>query len=179
MARTMLNDSQLNDKLWGQVVHTSFNILNRGLFRNDNDKTPYELWMGRSTNVKHFRIFGRKCYIKRDDGKIGNFDSRVDDGIFVGYSSKRKAYKCYNLRLGKVVETINVKINESISSPDRQEDFDEQDEGEIIQQEEEEENQQEEQQDEEESEEGSNQQVPQTPRKHQIDGYRRIILQNK
>ena len=67
--------------------------------------------------------------------------------------------------MGKVVETINVKIDESISSPDRQEDFDEQDEGEIIQEEEEEENQEEEQQDEKESEEGSNQQLPQTPLK--------------
>ena len=63
--------------------------------------------------------------------RLENFDSWVDEGIFVGYSSKRKAYKCYNLRLGKVVETINVKIDESISSPNRQEDFEEQDEGEI------------------------------------------------
>ena len=88
-----------------------------------------------------------------------------DEGIFVGFSSKRKASKCYNLRLGKVVETINVKIDESILSPNRQEDFDEQDEGEVIQEEEEEENQEEKQQDEEESEEWSNQQVPQTPSK--------------
>jgi len=93
--------------------------LNRGLLRNDSDKTPYELWTGRSTNVKHFRIFGRKCYIKRDDGNIKKFDSYVDEGILVGYSSKRKEYKCYNLKLGKVVETINVKIDESIPSPNR------------------------------------------------------------
>ena len=44
MARTMLNDSQLSDKFWGQAVHTSVHILNRGLLRNDSDKTPYELW---------------------------------------------------------------------------------------------------------------------------------------
>ena len=154
--------------------------MNRGLLRNDSDKTPYELWTGRSANVKHFRVFGSRCYIKRDDGKIGKFDSQVDEGIFVGYSSKRKAYKFYNLRLGKVVETINVKIDESISSPDREEGFDEPDEAEIIQEEEEEEeNQEEEKQDEKESKEGRNQQVPQTPSKTQIDGYIRIILQNK
>ena len=64
--------------------------------------------------------------------------------------------------MGKVVETINVKIDESISSPDRQEDSDEQDEGEIIQEEEHDENQEEEQQDEDESKAGSNQQIPQT-----------------
>ena len=46
MARTMLNDSQLSDKLCGQAVHTYVHFLNRGLLRNDSDKTPYELWMG-------------------------------------------------------------------------------------------------------------------------------------
>ena len=67
--------------------------------------------------------------------------------------------------MGKIVETINVKIDESISSTNKQEDLDEQDEGEIIQEKEEEENQEEKKQDEEESKEGSNQQVPQTPLK--------------
>ena len=154
MARTMLNDSQLSDKFWGQVVHTSIHILNRGLLRNDTDKIPYELWIGRLANVKHCRIFGSKCFIKRDDGKIKKFDSQVDESIFVGYSSKRKAYKCYNLRLGKIVETINVKIDESNSSINKQEDSDTQEEEEMIQ-EEEQEGQEKEPQDEE--EEGSNQ----------------------
>ena len=53
-----------------------------------------------------------KCYIKREDKKIVKFGSRVDEGIFVGYSSKKKTYKCYNLRLDKVIESINVKIDE-------------------------------------------------------------------
>jgi hypothetical protein len=43
---------------------------------------------------------------------MGKFDSRVDKGILVGYSSIRKSYKCYNLRLNKVVESINVTIDE-------------------------------------------------------------------
>jgi hypothetical protein len=63
--------------------------------------------------VNHFRVFGSKCYIKREDGRMGKFDSRVDKGILVGYSSTRKAYKCYNLRLNKVVESINVTIDET------------------------------------------------------------------
>ena len=44
---------------------------------------------------------------------MGKFDSRVDKGVFVGYSSTRKEYKCYNLRLSKVVEKINVTIDET------------------------------------------------------------------
>jgi hypothetical protein len=64
--------------------------------------------------VKHFIVFGRKCYIKREDGRMGKFDSHVDKGLLVGYTSTRKAYKCYNLRLNKVVERINVTIDETV-----------------------------------------------------------------
>jgi hypothetical protein len=63
--------------------------------------------------VKQFRVFGSKCYIKREDGRMGTFDSRVDKGVLVGCSSTRKTYKCYNLRLNKVVERINVTIDET------------------------------------------------------------------
>ena len=44
---------------------------------------------------------------------MGKFDSRVDNGILVGYSSTRKTYKCYNLRLNKALESINVTIDET------------------------------------------------------------------
>jgi hypothetical protein len=44
---------------------------------------------------------------------MGKFDSRVDKGILFVYSSARKEYKCYNLILNKVVESINVTIDET------------------------------------------------------------------
>ena len=37
----------------------------------------------------------------------------MDEGIFVGYSWNSKAYRCYNYRLKRIVERINVKIDES------------------------------------------------------------------
>jgi hypothetical protein len=113
MAQTMLMDSKLIDIFWTQAVHTTIHIQNRVMLRNNTDKTPYELWKGRPTNVKNFRVFGSKSYIKREYGKMGKFDSRVDKGVLVGYSSTRREYKCYNLRLNKVVESINVKIDET------------------------------------------------------------------
>jgi hypothetical protein len=59
-------------------MHTTIHIQNRVTLINNTDKTPYELWKGRPTNVKHFKVFGRKCYIKREDGGMGKFDSRVE-----------------------------------------------------------------------------------------------------
>jgi hypothetical protein len=85
MTRTMLKYSKLSGIFWEQVVHITIHILNKGILRSNIDKTPYDLWKGRLKNVKHFRVFGNKCYIKREDGNIGKFDSRVDNGILVGY----------------------------------------------------------------------------------------------
>jgi hypothetical protein len=109
----MIMDSKLIDIFWTQAVHIAVHIQNIVMLRNNTDKTPYELWKGRLANVKHFRVLGSKCYIKREDGRMRKFNSRVDKEILVGYSSTRKAYKCYNLRLNKVVESINVTIDET------------------------------------------------------------------
>jgi transposase InsO family protein len=78
MAQAMLMDSKLTDIFWTQAVHTTVHIQNRVMLRNNIDKTPYELWKGRPVNVKHFRVFGSKCYIKRKDGRMRKFDSHVD-----------------------------------------------------------------------------------------------------
>ena len=44
---------------------------------------------------------------------MGKFDSRSDEGIFLGYSFTSKAYRVYNKRTMNVMETLNVVIDES------------------------------------------------------------------
>jgi hypothetical protein len=112
MGRTMLMDSKSTYFFWTHALHKTIHIQKKVMLRNNSDKNPYELWKGRPTNVKHFIVFGSKCYIKREDGRMGKFDSCVDKGIHVCYSSTRKSYKCYNLRLNKVVENINLTVDE-------------------------------------------------------------------
>jgi hypothetical protein len=51
--------------------------------------------------------------MKREDERMEMFNSFVEKGVLVGYSSTRKAYKCFNIRLIKVVERINVTIDET------------------------------------------------------------------
>ena len=60
-----------------------------------------------------FIVFGSKWYIKRDDDNLGKFDSRTDEGIFLGYSSTRKAYICYNLKSHKIIESENVTADDT------------------------------------------------------------------
>jgi hypothetical protein len=75
-----------------EEIHTVFHILNKTHLRPHNDKTPYELWFGRLASIKHFKVFGSKCYIKNNDENIGKYDDRVDEGIFLGYTTNNKGY---------------------------------------------------------------------------------------
>jgi hypothetical protein len=85
MARTMLMDSKLKDFFWTHAMHTIVHIQKKIMIMNKSDKTPYKLWKGRSKNVKHLRVFGIKCYIKKKDPTMGRFDSHVEKGVVVGY----------------------------------------------------------------------------------------------
>jgi hypothetical protein len=76
--------------------------------------TPYELWFGRPASIKHFRVFGSKCYIKNNDENLGKYDDRADEGIFLGYATNSEGYRCYDKRLHKMVDCIDVKIDEGI-----------------------------------------------------------------
>ena len=47
---------------------------------------------------------------------MGKLDSQSDERIFLGYSSTSKAYRVYNKRTKKVMEIVNVVINEALDS---------------------------------------------------------------
>ena len=104
----MLHNKDVARNLWGEAVNTACHTVNRVYFRPGTKKTPYELWKGRKPNVKYFRIFGSTCFLK-DRENVGKFDSRSDKGIFLGY-------RVYNKRTMKVMETVNVVIDESSDS---------------------------------------------------------------
>ena len=58
--------------------------------------------------MKYFKVFGSRCYIK----KLGKFDARSDEGIFLGYASTKKSYTCYNLRLHNIVDSADVIVDD-------------------------------------------------------------------
>ena len=70
------------------------------------------MWYGILASVKYFKVFGSNYYIKRNEDDLGNFDSRTDDGIFLEYSSTKNSYRCYNKRLHKIVESVDVKVDD-------------------------------------------------------------------
>jgi len=114
LARTLLHDSNLPKYFWVGVVNIVCYVLNRALIRLILKKTPYELYKGRKPNISHFKVFGCKCFVfYNSKDNIGKFDAKVDDGIFIGYSSHSHAYKIYNKRTMTVEESVHVVFDES------------------------------------------------------------------
>ena len=80
-------------KYWKEAINTRVHSLNQVQLKKDSNQTPYELWYGYKPNVFYFKVFGSKCYISKEPRK-GKIDVKSDEGIFLGYSNKSKAYKC-------------------------------------------------------------------------------------
>jgi FtsZ-interacting cell division protein YlmF len=114
MARSMMNEKNIGQTYWVEAIHTTIHILNKAHLRPHSDKAPYELWHGRPTTIKHFKVFGSKCYITNNNEKLGKYDDREDEGIFLGYVTKSKGYRCYNKRLHKLVDCIELKVDEGV-----------------------------------------------------------------
>ena len=53
-----------------EVVHIAMYILNRAQIRVRTTRTPYESSNGKTTNVKNFKIFACKCFIKKDNDSL-------------------------------------------------------------------------------------------------------------
>src|ERR1041385_2689813 len=75
-------------------------------------KTPYELLTGHEPNVKYFRVFGCKCFFLNKKDRLAKFQSKIIEGIFVGYASNSHAYRVYNKSTRCVVETWDVEFDE-------------------------------------------------------------------
>jgi transposase InsO family protein len=92
MERAMLIERDISQIFLGGGCSHDHSYSKQSAYKANNDKTPYELWFGRPASIKHFKVFGSKCYIKNNDDHLGKFDSRVDEGIFLGYATNNKGY---------------------------------------------------------------------------------------
>nr|GEU89319.1 hypothetical protein [Tanacetum cinerariifolium] len=111
-ARTMLGDSKLPTTFWAKVVNTTCYVQNRVLVVKPHNKTPYELFRGRTHALSFMRPFGCHVTILNTLDHLRKFDGKSDNGFFVGYSLKSKAFRVYNTRTRKVEENLHVRFLE-------------------------------------------------------------------
>ncbi|GJY37201.1 putative ribonuclease H-like domain-containing protein [Tanacetum coccineum] len=111
-ARTMLADSKLPTTFWAEAVNTACYVQNRVLIVKPHNKTPYELFRGRTPALSFMRPFGCHVTILNTLDHLGKFDGKSDDGFFVGYSLTSKAFRVYNIRTRKVEENLHIRFLE-------------------------------------------------------------------
>nr|GEX03275.1 hypothetical protein [Tanacetum cinerariifolium] len=111
-ARTMLIFSRTPLFLWAEVIATACFTQNRSIVHRRFNKTPYELINGRKLDISFLHVFGALCYPKNDREDIGKLSAKGDISLFIGYSTDSCAYRIYNRRTKKIIETMNVSFDE-------------------------------------------------------------------
>nr|GFB87932.1 retrovirus-related Pol polyprotein from transposon TNT 1-94 [Tanacetum cinerariifolium] len=110
-ARTMLIFSRAPLFLWAEAIATACFTQNRSIIHRRFNKTPYDLINGRKPNISFLHVFSALCYPKNDREDIGKLSAKGDNGFFIGYSADSCAYRIYNRRTKKIIETMNVSFD--------------------------------------------------------------------
>ncbi|GKD28525.1 hypothetical protein Tco_1239303, partial [Tanacetum coccineum] len=55
---------------------------------------------------------GALCYPTNDSENLGKLQPKADIGIFIGYAPTKKAFRIYNRRTRRIIETIHVDFDE-------------------------------------------------------------------
>ncbi|GJW01226.1 ribonuclease H-like domain-containing protein [Tanacetum coccineum] len=111
-ARAMLADSLLPIPFWAEAVNTTCYVLNRVLVTKPQNKTPYELLIGKSPSISFMRPFRRPLTILNTLDSLGKFDRKSDEGYLLGYSTSSKAFRVYNKRTKRVEENLHINFLE-------------------------------------------------------------------
>ncbi len=109
--KAMLNSSGLSQKFWAEALSCFSYVWNRVCHKDT--KTPSELYSGRKPSVSHLKKFGCLAYVGVPKQLRKKLDMRSKLGIMCGYAQSTKGYRIWVIDDQKIVETINVRFDES------------------------------------------------------------------
>nr|GFD02620.1 hypothetical protein [Tanacetum cinerariifolium] len=74
-------------------------------------QAPLFLW-AEAPDLSYFHVFGALCYPTNEGENVEKLQPKADIRIFIGYASTKKAFRIYNRRTRRIVETIHVDFDE-------------------------------------------------------------------
>nr|GEV32890.1 retrovirus-related Pol polyprotein from transposon TNT 1-94 [Tanacetum cinerariifolium] len=104
--------SENKKHLSSESIATACFTQNRSIIHCHFNKTPYELINERKPDISFLHVFGALCYPKNDREDIGKLGAKGDIGFFIGYSADSCAFRVFNRRTKKIMETMNVSFDE-------------------------------------------------------------------
>ncbi|GJY01292.1 retrovirus-related pol polyprotein from transposon TNT 1-94 [Tanacetum coccineum] len=85
---------------------------NCSMIRRHHGKKPYEILHDKPPDLSYLHVFGALCYPTNDSENLGKLQPKADIGIFIGYAPTKKAFRIYNRRTRRIIETIHVDFDE-------------------------------------------------------------------
>nr|GFA50322.1 hypothetical protein [Tanacetum cinerariifolium] len=83
------------------------------LVNKSQNKTPYELFNGRTPAIGFLKPFGCHVMILNTLDHLEKFEAKGDEGYFIGYSMSSKAFRVFNKRTKRVEENLHVEFLEN------------------------------------------------------------------
>ncbi|GKB34019.1 putative ribonuclease H-like domain-containing protein [Tanacetum coccineum] len=96
-----------------EAVNTACYVQNRVLVVKPHNKTPYELFHGRTPTLSFMRPFGCPVTILNTIDHLCKFDGKADEGFFDGYSLNSNAFRVFNSRTRIVEENLHIRFSEN------------------------------------------------------------------
>ncbi|GJR36178.1 retrovirus-related pol polyprotein from transposon TNT 1-94 [Tanacetum coccineum] len=96
-----------------EAVNTACYVQNRALVVKPHNKTPYELFHGKTPTLSFMRPVRCPVTILNTKDHLGKFDGKADEGFFIGDSLNSKAFRVFNSRTRIVEENLHIRFSES------------------------------------------------------------------
>nr|GEU34870.1 hypothetical protein [Tanacetum cinerariifolium] len=96
-----------------EAINTACYVQNKVLVTKSQNKTPYELFNGRTPFIGFLKPFGCHVMILNTLDNLGTFDAKGDEGYFIWYSMSSKAFRVFNKRTKRVEENLHVEFLEN------------------------------------------------------------------
>ena len=94
-------------------------VLIRNLLpRGERKISAYEMLKGKDPRkiIERLHTFGAKAFVHNQKDDITKMMDKVFEGIYIGYDIRSESHKILNVNTGKIINTVNVKIEDKVNS---------------------------------------------------------------
>ena len=100
--------------LWAEIVKTALYLLNHSPTNENGGGLPKEKFIGVMPSLRHLQAFGCMVFIHIPKWYRDKLESRLEQGVFIGYDDSTKGYMVYLPHKRKVTVSWDLTFNETL-----------------------------------------------------------------